>query len=141
MSSSSEWSDDGVCRMVKRLMPHLNMQFLMNRIETTLMEKREESEMILLSQEPDGLHHPDHHDQPDQVDQLDHLDHLHLMYEDLGIHPSKYQRPTWFASTFYNHQCHHNCHLVLIIILIIRNINTSIVGSCLHCQIKMHLLI
>lgn len=71
-------------------------QFLL-RIETTLMEKREESEMIKLSQEPDGLHHPDHHDQPDQVDQLDHLDHLHLMYEDLGIHPSKYQRPTWLV--------------------------------------------
>ena len=90
---------------------------LTDRIEKALTERQREKNAVLkLLQETSPEHHldhpqhpehpyhlghpehPDHLGHPDQLDQadyLDHLDHLYLMYEDLGVYPSKYQRPIW----------------------------------------------
>ena len=88
---------------------------LINRIEDALTERQREKNIVLKplqeTSPEDHLDHPDHPDHLDHLDELghpdnpdhpvhlDHLDHLHLMFEDLGIYPSKYQRPIWLSSS------------------------------------------
>ena len=85
---------------------------LINRIEDALTERQREKNAVLKPLQEtspedhlDHPHHPDHlgelghPDDPDHPVHLDHLDHLHLMFEDLGIYPSKYQRPIWLSSS------------------------------------------
>jgi len=83
------------------------------RIEDALTERQREKNAVLKplqeTSPEDHLDHPDHPDHLDHLDELghpdnpdhpvhlDHLDHLHLMFEDLGIYPSKYQRPIWLV--------------------------------------------